>query len=248
MPTYSKYRVIDQENGAYLTPEIPNIIDVLPLSGVATTSGSNEITVASTTGLFPGMSLHVPGVPMGAFIHAVKSSTVIVAFAPVYDPTTATFTVTAANAQATATATGLTGIARGYNAHGVPMPDMDGATYRNDFGHTGAGWSATGEYTSSGPTTNKAEKAVAGQPGVIVVPSSLSVAQLGAGTVAQTGITLGTASVTPKVADSVNGTPPRPLGRWTSWALLITDQGAVTAIRKTPTAQIVRTGSSTATS
>jgi hypothetical protein len=74
-----KYRIYDTENGQYLTPEFAGVLDVAALTGVATTSGSAEITVASTTGVFPFMSLHVPGLPHGSFVRAVKSSTVIVA-------------------------------------------------------------------------------------------------------------------------------------------------------------------------
>jgi len=249
MPTtYSKFRLYDQENGAYVTPEIPNIIDVVELTGVSTshTSNANEITVASTAGLFPGMSLHIATLPQGAFIHAVKSSTVIVAHAPAFDTATGTWTVSAANANATATASSMTGSARGANAIGIPMVDANGSTYRNEFGHTGAAWNAHGEYTSSGPTTNKAVDPVAAQPGVVLTPDSVSVLPIGAGTTAQTAVKLSATAITPKISDSVKGTPPRPMPLWTTWWLLVASTGAVTLLRKSPQVQLVRTGSSTA--
>ena len=74
-----KYRIYDAENGQYLTPEFDGVLDTKALSSVEVVSGSNEITVADTTGVFPFMSLHVPGLPMGSFVRAVKSSTVILA-------------------------------------------------------------------------------------------------------------------------------------------------------------------------
>lgn len=247
MPTtYSKFRLYDQENGAYVTPEVPNIIDVVELTGVSTSSGSNEVTVASTTGLFPGMSLHIATLPQGAFIHAVKSSTVIVAHAPAFDAATGTWTVSAANAQATTTASGMTGMARGANAIGIPMVDANGSTYRNEFGHTGAGWNAHGEYTSSGPTVNKAVDPVAGQPGVVITPASLSVQPIGAGATAQTAVKLAATSISAKISDSLNGIPPRPMPLWTTWWLLVASTGAVTMLRKSPQVQLVRTGASTA--
>lgn len=74
-----KYRIYDAENGQYLTPEFDGVLDTKALSGVEVTSGSNEITVASTTDVFPFMALSIRGLPPGSFVGVVKSSTVLVA-------------------------------------------------------------------------------------------------------------------------------------------------------------------------
>jgi autotransporter-associated beta strand protein len=53
---------------------LPNITTV-SLTGVSTTSGSASVTVGSTAGLTPGMLVTGPGIPIGATVAAVTSST-----------------------------------------------------------------------------------------------------------------------------------------------------------------------------
>lgn len=246
MPTtYSAYRAYDQESGAYVTPSIPSIIDVITLAGVSVSSGSNVVTVTSTDGLFPGMALFVPNVPQGAYIHAIKSTTEIIAYAPVYDSATGTYTTTAAGANATASASSMTGHARGFNEWGIPMPVMDGSSYRNEHGQTGAAWAGFGNY-SSGGGTGTAEKAVAAQGGVLLVPDAISVTAIGPSG-SQTGVTVGASAITVQQSDTIKKVPPRPLPKWVMEMVLVASTGAVTRIRKSPMIQVVRTGASTAT-
>lgn len=103
---------ISDRDGRAIT-EVPLVLAAVPLTGVETSSGSNLVTVASVTGLYPGMPVAIPNVPAGAFIHAVKDSTTIELLRSVYS--NGAWTTVAANANATATATGMTGHAYGYH-------------------------------------------------------------------------------------------------------------------------------------
>ena len=74
-----KYRPYDAESGQFLSAEFGDVIASKSLSSVNVASGSNEITVASTAEVYPFMGLSVPFLPLGSFVLAVKSSTVILA-------------------------------------------------------------------------------------------------------------------------------------------------------------------------
>ena len=56
---------------------IPGVLPPVTMTAGATTSGSNLITVASTSDVYPGMPVACPHVPAGAFVAAVVSSTVL---------------------------------------------------------------------------------------------------------------------------------------------------------------------------
>ena len=109
----AKYLLKD-DNGRTLAT-LPNVLDPVPLAGVETTSSSNLVTVTSTTGLYAGMAVSIPNIPGGAFIHAVKSATIIELWASAWNATTGVFTTSAANAQATAAGSDLVGSAQGFN-------------------------------------------------------------------------------------------------------------------------------------
>jgi hypothetical protein len=244
MPTtYSAYRACDQASGVFLTPAIPNIIDVVSLAGLRLTVGSNIITVTSTAGLFPGMSLFIPYVPMGAFIHAVMSDTQIVAYGILRDATTGAYTVSADAADATLDVTtgSLTGHARGFNEFGIVTEQTDGTVYRNEISSTGAGWSGIGDFYNG--STGQAIVAVAGQAGIVVVPDQLTVSPVGT-TGAQSTVAVAATTMAPQVSDSIAKVPPRPQTRWVHEYVLVASTGAVTRIRKAPNVQMVRTGAS----
>lgn len=105
------YTISDRD--ATVITEVPLVLAPVALTGVETTSADNLVTVASTTGLFPGMAVAIPNIPAGAFIHAVKDSTTIELLRSVY--ASGAWTTVAANANATASDTGLTGHAYGYH-------------------------------------------------------------------------------------------------------------------------------------
>jgi hypothetical protein len=105
------YNISDRD-GRVIT-EVPLVLAPVALTGVETTLTSNIVTVASTTGLYPGMPVAIPNIPAGAFIHAVKDSTTIELLRSVYS--SGAWTTVAANANATAADTGLSGHAYGYH-------------------------------------------------------------------------------------------------------------------------------------
>lgn len=125
------WRAFNKKTGAFASQQLPNVLAPVALTGVATTSGSNIVTVAATTGVYPFMGLCVPNLPLGAFVLAVKSATEIVAAASVLSTTTGEWTVTAANANASATATGMLGMALGCNPWPLAEAIADGEMWRN---------------------------------------------------------------------------------------------------------------------
>ena len=241
--TYSTYRAYDQENGAYVSPPMPDIVDAVPLAGLRLTLNSNIITVTSTEGLFPGMALFLPHVPQGAYIHAIPSLTQIVAYGFSLNATTGEFTVSAAAANATLeVSTGdLGGHARGFNEFGIPTPQSNGGTYSHEHFNTGAGWSGIGDFSNG--STGKAIVAVAGQAGIVVVPDQLTVSPVGT-TGAQSTVAVAATTMKPQVADSIAKVPPRTLTRWVHEYVLVSRTGAVSRVRKSPNVQLVRTGAS----
>ena len=241
--TYSTYRAYDQENGAYVSPPMPDIVDAVPLAGLRLTLGSNMITVTSTEGLFPGMALFLPHVPQGAYIHAIPSLTQIVAYGFSLNATTGEFTVSAAAANATLeVSTGdLGGHARGFNEFGIPTPQSNGGTYSHEHFNTGAAWSGIGDFNNG--STGKAIVAVAGQAGIVVVPDQLTVSPVGT-TGAQSTVAVAATTMKPQVADSIAKVPPRTLTRWVHEYVLVSRTGAVSRVRKSPNVQLVRTGAS----
>ena len=85
MPT-TNFKAIDLDTGMVLLSSIPSVLDPVELTSVATTSGSELITVASTTGVFPFMGVSCAGIPAGALVKAVKSSTVLELAVPMSQP------------------------------------------------------------------------------------------------------------------------------------------------------------------
>jgi len=241
--TYSTYRAYDQENGAYVSPPMPDIVDAVPLAGLRLTLNSNLITVTSTEGLFPGMALFLPHVPQGAYIHAIPSLTQIVAYGFSLNAATGEFTVSAAAAGATLAVTegNLGGHARGFNEFGIPTPQSNGGTYSHEHFNTGAKWNGIGDFSNG--STGKAIVEVAGQAGIVVVPDQLTVSPVGV-TGAQSTVAVAATTMKPQVADSIAKVPPRTLTRWVHEYVLVSRTGAVSRVRKSPNVQLVRTGAS----
>lgn len=234
------YRAFNKKTGAYASPVIPNVVDNVALTGVATTSGSNEITVASTTGVYPGMGLAISGVPRGAFVHAVKSATVIVAYAPVQNTTTGEWTVTAAGAYATATASSMLGYALGFNP--VPVPDFitTGEAWRNTFSPTYK--TASTDITIAGgtPVTTDYAAFLPLTGGYIVNPdTALTFADVG-GT--KKLVASGTSNLKMVVSDEFAVKPYRTKTKWVSLYHLVHTGGDVSTIPAHADIEIVRTG------
>lgn len=126
-----------RDRSGQLLRTVPNVLDHVELSSVSVTSGSNIVTVASTTGLYPGMALRVANLPRGSFIHAIKSSTEIEAFASSFNASTGVWTTSAANAQATDSASSMKGYAMGFSPVPVTEWYAEGC-WRNTFRVTDA--------------------------------------------------------------------------------------------------------------
>lgn len=142
MPTYKIY---DKRRPGRLIATLSDVLATVTLSSVETTSGSNEITCASTTGVYPGMMIACPGIPHGASVLAVKNSTTLLLHATIWTAsTTQAFSLSEANANASATDSSLTAHAYGFNA--VPQVRwVPRSTWRNlirapGFINAGAAW------------------------------------------------------------------------------------------------------------
>jgi hypothetical protein len=125
--------LLKDANGTTLST-LPSVLEPVSLTGVATnvTIGTeNQVTVASTTGLFPGMPVSIPNIPEGSFIHAIRSATVIELYRSAWNATTGVFTTSAANANATAAASGLLGLAHGFDPRCLIAAMYARGTWRN---------------------------------------------------------------------------------------------------------------------
>jgi hypothetical protein len=128
--------LLKDSNGTTIAT-LPGVLDVVSLTGVATnvTSGTeNQVTVASTTGLFPGMPVSIPNIPDGSFIHAIRSATVIELYRSAWNATTGVFTTSGANANATAAtapATDVVGRAHGFDPRCLVTQFYARGTWRN---------------------------------------------------------------------------------------------------------------------
>ncbi len=114
-----------------LIQTLTGVLAPVSLTSVATTSGSNIVTVASTTGVFPGMAIRAANVPVGSIVHAVISATQLELWASAWNNTTGVYSHSAANAQATASASGGTGRALGFDPLALVMRTYIDDTWRN---------------------------------------------------------------------------------------------------------------------
>lgn len=147
------YKYLD-ENGRPQT--IAGVLDPVALTGVSTTSGSNVLTCASTTGVYPFMPVSAPNFPVGVFVGAVKSATELELWLSTFNRTTGVWTTTAANANATASGSSLLARAHGYSPACIIEQAFALGTWRNLFRTTDrtiATSGAGGTYTGPGVAT-----------------------------------------------------------------------------------------------
>jgi len=229
------YRAYNKRLGSWASAEIPDVLDVKALAGVATnvTVGTaNIITVTSTTGLFPGMGLAIPNIPRGAFIQSIKSATEIVAYAPLLDTATGEWTVTASAANATAIGTGMTGHAHGFNPIPIPEAITNGEVWRNTVPNE-YNTSTLRVQVATGVSTNKAYV----DPGIMaggVVPKEDAIFEgtwdasaipliKGGGGASDPGLTLA-------VSDEMLRKPYRAKTRWRHNHWLVSSTGNISTI------------------
>lgn len=148
---------------------LTGVLAHVALSSVVTTTGSGGhiITVASTTGIFPGMSIRAKGVPPGSVVNAVISSTKLELFRSAWNATTGVYSHSAANAEATVADTGGTGYAMAFDPQALVMNTYVDDTWRNIHRMTN-NWL---QYTIGG--TGYPEKP--GGAGVMVAPTAITV-------------------------------------------------------------------------
>jgi len=135
---------------------IPGVLTPVALTSVATTSGSNSITVASTAGVYAGMPITCPNVPLGAFVSAVTSATVLELTMSLYNRTTGIWSTSWVNAYAQSSASGLTAMAHGYHPACVVEQSIPLGVWRNEIRNSSitvpvVGTAASGTVLVSGP-------------------------------------------------------------------------------------------------
>lgn len=184
------YDIIDRDSREITS--LASVLSPVALTSVSTSSSSNAVTVASTTGCYPGMPVAIPGVPPGSFIHAVKDSTTLELWRSAWDTSTGLWTTSAANANATATASSLTGHAYGYHPSCIMAQTYAMGMWRNLHDSN----SSNGTATVAGAYGENVAHHTYGN-GVAVVPT--------AGTVS--GGFYSMTAAEPRVADTLASTP-----------------------------------------
>lgn len=121
------YQILNAQGVTLAT--IPDVIAPVAITGVSTTSGSNVVTVASTSSLYAGMPVAIPNIPEGAVIHAIKDATTIELWASRY--TSGAWTHSGTNAQATASASSQQGHAYGFRSGCVVRQILPKGMWRN---------------------------------------------------------------------------------------------------------------------
>lgn len=166
------------ENGRAIST-VSTVLAPVVLTAVATnvTVGTeNQITVASTDGVYPGMPIYCPNIPAGSFVHAIRSSTVLDLWCSSFNLTTGVASTSAANANATAAATGLTAYAYGFCPRTIVAAAYFEGAWRN-LHNFGANIGATVGTVSSSLTDGSSSYARAGfGPGMAVLPTAGSLA------------------------------------------------------------------------
>lgn len=145
MPT-ATYKIKDV-NGRELA-SLASVLAPVELTALSTTSASNIITVASTTGLYPGMPVAIPNVPVGAFIHTVRNATTFEVWLSTFNLTTGVWSTSAANANATANGSSLVGHAFGYHPNCIIASVYAMGTWRNLHDTTSHGFPPTTSITT----------------------------------------------------------------------------------------------------
>lgn len=226
------YRAYNRRLGSWASAEIPDVLDTKALTGVATnvTVGTeNIITVASTAGLFPGMGLAIPNIPRGAFIQSIKSTTEIVAYAPLLDTATGEWTITGAAANATAAATGMTGHAHGFNPVPIPEAITNGEVWRNIFEMAAADDIQTPVLMSSGPDVFQYLNVDPAAGNVIITPGTTVTARTNGSTPAKI-IDTADMSFTLVNSDEYTERPYRAKTRWRHNHWLVSSTGNISTI------------------
>lgn len=228
MPSYKIY----DENGRVLS-EIASVLTPVPLTGV-TTAATNILTVTSTGGLFPGMSIRAANVPLGSFIHSIISATEVELWRSKWDLTTGSWTTTAANANGT-----VAGPAVGpAYALGFDPLCLVAHTYAQ------GSWRNTIRTTATLASGLSPSYAGAGSPVLTPVPVPASISYPGLLTsVAQNNATLSVGTLTPSATIISDEGVATPLKRHNGeiWGVytFVSTGGLQTLVRANPSHNII---------
>lgn len=227
MPAEYKYY---DANGTERT--ISKVLDPVPLTGYVTVSGSNFITVASTVGVFPGMAVKGTKIPLGAFVHSVKSLTVLELWASAWNATTGVFTTSAANANATA-----------------DDSDAGNLAYALGFDPTVSvtKWYASGKWRNLHTSDSRAGQLFVGGANVatLTTPYGIGVAAVPTTHSVTSGILVPTAYEV-RLSDTLAATPTkRDNGEPWDYYILVSSLGHQSKVQARPGTEIIYTGAST---
>ncbi len=221
-----KYKVYDTESGRVVSI-IERVADAVRLAAGVLTSGSAEVTVTSTTGLWPGMLLIGKGITAGTKVLTVDSAT--------------GFTMTA-NASATVNAPGvfITALAYvPYKADGtLEVREVHLDHYRDLFSSLGLQGHVVDADTGS-LTFPKLGSPLGGPEGVGIIPDPdvpLEVDSL-VGTLS--GVAVVKAAPKLVLSDHIAHTPPREQTQKCSFVHFILDDGTLLPVLRMPAYDIV---------
>lgn len=218
MPSLKEYNEFGQ-----LVCTVEQLLAPVSLTGVATTSGSSTVTVASTTGLYAGMILRCPNFALPCVIHAVRSSTTIDVVASTFSAS-GVWTTSAANAQASATASGLLATALPFDPQAIIAVPYAMGAWRNIHSKSS---------NLSPPLSSSATiaTAMAPLPGAGIVPSTITISASGAAVVS-------TAAV--RTSDDLDATPlKRHNGEFWGFYYAVSTGGQISKIPAIPTNRLV---------
>lgn len=131
-----KLKITDKRTGRY--DSLTKVLAPVALTGVSTTSGSNTIVVADTSGVYVGMPVACANIPQGSFILAIKDATHLVLAKSAWDATTGTWSTSEANANAAATGSSLLAKALGFCPLTIVVNQHALGVWRNTFAFTGS--------------------------------------------------------------------------------------------------------------
>lgn len=217
------YKVIDDNGRTRAT--IPGVLAPVALTGVSTTSGSNILTVASTTGVYPGMSIAAPNFPAGCFVLAVKNATTLEVWKSSLDRTTGLWTTTAANANATASASSLLAMALGFSPLTLIEAAFAMGMWQNIF-YDSRTPHQVGAAVTAAATDGAGRLNEGGLPsGVVAVPAAVT----------YSGSAIVPSSLTVKTSDHLLATPIKRQN-WESWGIwpMVSTDGHLTCIPARP--------------
>lgn len=128
----AKLKISNSSNGRVFET-LTGVLAHVALAGVTTTTGvgGHIITVTSTTGIYPGMSIRAPGVPPGSVVNAVLSTTQLELYRTAWDAATGVYSHSAINARATDVYTSKTGHALAFDPQALVYQTYIEGTWRN---------------------------------------------------------------------------------------------------------------------